>query len=318
MVMPALALIAALARWWTQGSGNLYTAFAKRFYVPDPDFGWREASAHPVWLGLEAIGVVAGVLAATAVAAVWIIRRQRSARSTKALRVLAWLVSPAPLLVPLAAFASGGAPAGARESLPIGATAAAPTAGIDGGLSLPAGAYRVLAHRGTAVTVKVKAGGDDLEARFAGDPSGTWQVDPSDFARPMTAEVSVAAASVDTGIDLRTEHARKEYLLVDAHPRITFALRRLIATRQDGPALISFRALGDLGLLGKTTEIEVTGTITAADDAQRARLGLDAERAVALVQASFVLSVDKTALKVSDYDTDRFPVAVSLVLAHRP
>ena len=50
VVLPLLALTAAATRWVMQGSGNLYTALAKRFYVPDPDFGWREAEAHPVWL----------------------------------------------------------------------------------------------------------------------------------------------------------------------------------------------------------------------------------------------------------------------------
>ena len=300
-----------------QGSGNLYTALAKRFYVPDPDFGWREAEAHPVWLGLESLAVIAAVVAATVVAGLWIRRRVKAQRGTTLLRALAWVASPLPLLVPVAAFLSGLPPAGAKDELPVGATAAAPTAGMEGSLELPAGRYEVLAHRGTAVTVKIKAGGDDLEARFAGDPKGTWTATPTDFALPMTAAVSVAAASVDTGIDLRTEHARKEYLLVDAHPRVSFSLTRLLAARQDGKALVAFRGVGDLELLGKKTAVEITGTMVAADAAQRARLELTGERAVVLVQASFVLPVARTALKVSDYDTDQFPVSVSLVLAHR-
>ena len=317
VVLPLLALIAAVARWLLQGSGNLYTALARRFYVPDPDFGWREAAQHPIWLGLEAIAIIAGITAATVIAGLWIRRRARAARGTTALRALAWIASPLPLVIPVAAFLSGGAPAGARDALPIGATAAAPTTGLEGALALPAGAYEVLAHRGTVVTAKIKAGGDDLEARFAGEPAGVWTAEPGDFSRPMTAQVSFASASVDTGIDLRTEHARKEYLLVETHPRLGFELTRLVAARQDGPALVAFRGVGLIELLGKKTEVEVTGTIVAADAAQKARLELPADRPVAVVSASFILPVAQTALKVSDYDTDKFPISVSLVLAHR-
>lgn len=317
LALPLLALVAGAARWLVQGSGNLYTALAKRFYVPDPDFGWREASARPVWLGLEVLALLAGVVAALLVAALWMQRRQRAGKSTKVLRTLAWVVSPLPLVVPILAFASGGAPAGAKDALPTGATAVAPQTGIEGSLPLPAGTYEVLPHRGTVITAKIKAGGDTLEARFAGDPRGTWQVEPSDFARPMQAEVSVAAASIDTGIDLRTEHAKKDYLKVTEHPRIGFKLTRLIATRQDGPSLVAFRGLGQIELLGQQTEVEVTGNLVAAEAAQKGRLELPVDSAVVLVTASFVLPVTKTALTPGDYDTDMFPVSVSLVLAHR-
>lgn len=317
LALPLLALVAGVARWLAQGSGNLYTALAKRFYVPDPDFGWREAAERPVWLGLEALGLLAGVTFAVLIAALWIGRRQRAGKSTKLLRALAWTVSPLPLVLPLVAFASGGAPAGAKDALPMGATAAAPQAGIDGALPVPAGEYEVLAHRGTVITAKIKAGGDELEARFAGDPRGTWQAEPADFSRPMQAEVSVAAASIDTGIDLRTEHAKKDYLKVAEHPRIGFRLTRLVAARQDGPSLVAFRGVGQIELLGHETEIEITGNLVAADAAQKARLELPVERAVVVVTASFILPVAKTALSPGDYDTDQFPVSISLVLAHR-
>ncbi len=317
LALPLLALVAGAARWLVQGSGNLYTALAKRFYVPDPDFGWREASDRPVWLGLEALALIAGVAAAVLVAALWMRRRQSAGKSTKLLRTLAWVASPLPLIVPIVAFASGGAPAGAKEALPMGATAAAPQTGIEGALPLPAGEYELLAHRGTVVTAKIKAGGDDLEARFTGDPRGTWRAEPSDFSRPMQAEVSVAAASIDTGIDLRTEHAKKEYLKVAQHPRIGFRLTRLVAARQDGPSLVAFRGVGQIELLGQQTEVEITGNVMAADAAQKSRLELPVDREVVVVTASFLLPVTKTALSPGDYDTDQFPVSVSLVLAHR-
>src|SRR5690242_18942060 len=70
----AIAIALAALRWLIQGSGNVYTTLAKRFYVPDPDLGWRVSGEHPIWLGLEVIGVMAGIAAGLAGAA-WVIRR---------------------------------------------------------------------------------------------------------------------------------------------------------------------------------------------------------------------------------------------------
>src|SRR5258705_13798966 len=72
---PIVALIAALLRWWLQGSGNLYTAVEKRFYVPDPDLGWRVSQAHPVWLGLDVCGVIAAIAVALAIGGCGVRRR---------------------------------------------------------------------------------------------------------------------------------------------------------------------------------------------------------------------------------------------------
>src|SRR5690606_11761494 len=73
------AVIAALVRWALQGSSNLYTAFDKRFYVPDPDLGWRIAPEQPIWLGLEVCAILAAVAGGLAVAG-WIVRRAEARR----------------------------------------------------------------------------------------------------------------------------------------------------------------------------------------------------------------------------------------------
>jgi polyisoprenoid-binding protein YceI len=301
-----------------QGSDNLYTSTRQRFYIPDPDFGWRESQQHPIWLGLDVLAVIGGIAVALLFTGFWIRHRERRrGQRCSVMRTISWLIAPLPMIVPVAAFLSGPGPADSRASLPVGATAAAPESGIEGRLPLPAGTYDVLAHRGTVISAKIKAGKDEFDARFSGDPQGTWQADPAAFTQPMTVNVSIAAASVDTGIDLRSEHARGEYLQAAKYPRIGFALKRLIAARQDGPRLISFRGLGDVELLGKKTEVEVTGTVEAADASQKARLELAASNTVVLVRADMVLPLAKSALTVSDYDTDKFPIHVSLVLTHR-
>lgn len=316
LTLALAALVGGVVKWVVQGSSNVYSSLHQRLYVPDVDFGWRESSQHPVWLGLDALAALTGVVVAAAVAALWIKRREiaNKARAT-ILRTMAWVAAAGSCVVPIGAFYSGAAPPGARIALPFGATAAAPTEGIEGALALPPGRYHVVAHRGTAVTARINAGGDEFDARFQGDPQGEWTATPSDFTQPMTATASVAAASVDTGVDLRSEHARGEYLFVNEHPRIEFSLRRLVAARQDGPALVAFRALGQLQLVGKTTDVEVTGTIEALDDAKRARFQLAAPAAV--VQATFVLPIADSGLVAGDYDAKEIPVKVSLVLVHQ-
>lgn len=318
LLLSVVALVASVIRWVVQGTGNVYTSFAQRFFVPDPVFDWRVSSQQPLWLGLEAIAVVTGFTAAVLVAALWIRRRIAKAQPegfTRLLRIGSWIAAVLPLIIPIAAFASGPGPEGGRLTLPADATAAAPTSGIEGTLALPAGRYAVVAHPdGTWVSARIKAGGDEFDARFTGDPKGFWQADPADFNRPMTAEISVATASVETGVDLRNEHARGEYLHADKHPRVSFTLKKLVAARQDGPALISFRGAGEIDLAGQKTEVEVTGTIKATADDKKAKLGLG-DRAVAEVKAQFTLDVAKTALKPSDYNVPSFPIQVSLLLA---
>jgi len=132
----------------------------------------------------------------------------------------------------------------------------------------------------------------------------------------VISEVSVDVASVDTGIELRSTHARDEYLLAGQFPKITVALDRVIAANQAGPGAIRFRAHGTLTLIGKTHSIEVTGTMKKPDAAALARLQLSGD--VLLVQAEFPVVIQETALAkdAGDFDDDKIPIQVSLVMRH--
>ena len=322
MVLPIAALIAALVRWQIQGSHNLYTAIAKRFYVPDPDLGWQISPKHPLWIGLELCAVIAAVAAGLAIAGWWLRRReaQLGHRAT-ALRGATWLVGALPLFVPILAFASGGAPPRGLDTLPA-ETIRGIESGIVGIIDAPAGRYQVVAHAGTSITARLSAGGETFDARFPAGIQGSWQGDPHDFTRPVTAEVSLDAATVDTGIDLRSKHAREEYLLAERFPKITVALDRVIAASKDGPNAIWFRAHGTLGLIGKTHSIEVTGTMKKADPAALARLQVTAPGGpggdVLLIKAEFPIVIKDTALAkdAGDFDGDQIPIQVSLVMRH--
>lgn len=316
VVLPIAALIAALVRWQVQGSRNLYTAIEKRFYIPDPDLGWRISPQHPIWVGLEICAVIAA-LAVVLVIAGWAIRRRESVYRRRAtlLRTAAWTVAAAPLVVPIAAFASGSGPNNGLDTLPA-ATIQGIEAGIVGIIDAPAGRYEVVAHPGTSIAARLSAGHEAFDARFTGGIRGTWQGDPHDLNRPMTSEISVEVAAVDTGIDLRSTHARDGYLRAGQYPQITVALDRVLAASQAGPNTVRFRAHGTLGLIGKTHSIEITGTMTKLDAAGLARLHLSGD--ILLVQADFALMIKETALAkdAGDFDSDRIPIHASLVMRH--
>jgi polyisoprenoid-binding protein YceI len=313
VLLAAAGLIATLIRWYVQDSHNLYTALAKRFYVPDPDLGWRVSTQHPIWLGLDAAAGVLAIVCALVAAGFAIGRRERArhARAT-ILRAGSWLAAAGCLAIPAAAFASGPGPLHARDTLPAAAAVLVET-GIEGSLDAPAGTYTVVGHAGTSVTAHLSAGGEAFDARFA-NVTGAWHGDPRDLRRPLHAELEVAAASVDTGIAERSKHAREGYLDAEKFPRIQVALAGVTAVRANSAQEIVFRAPASVALMGRTHAVTITGTLAKPDAAALGRLALTGD--VLLVQADFVLSIAETALApdANDFDGDRIPIHVSLVL----
>lgn len=318
VVLAVAALAAALVRWQMQGSHNIYTALHKRFYIPDPDLGWQVSDHHPIWLGLEIAAVIAAIAVGLFIGG-WIIRRREAKRGQRAtlLRAASWIAGAAPLIVPIAAFATGGAPAHAVDTLPA-STIQGIESGITGIIDAPAGRYEVVQHAGTAITAHLSAGHETFDARLGGGISGNLQLDPHDLSKAISGEVGVDAASIDTGIDERSKHAREAYLKADKFPRISVALDKVLAASQAGANGVAFRAHGTLSLIGKTHSVEVTGTLKKADAAAVARLGLPAGGEILLVQADFSVLIKETALAgdAGDFDGDRFPIHVSLVLRH--
>jgi hypothetical protein len=311
--LPAVALAAGGARWLVQGSGNLYTDTARRLYVPDPDLGWRAVDG-PAWLGLELLGLTAA-LAAMVLAGAWLIRRrERRGGAWRVGRAALWTAAALPLAVPVWAWSTGLGPAGAVDRLPAG-LARAPSEGIDGALpGLPAGRYRVLEHRGTSLTAQVSGGGESFDALFGG-LRGSFRGDPSDLTQPMSAAITAEVATVDTGIAMRSRHARESYLRADEYPELRFVLEELTAAEQRSAREVGFAARGVLELLGRRHPAEVTGSLRAPDADALARLGLDG-REILLVSAETSLSIAESELApdAGDFDHDEIPIVVSLVL----
>lgn len=317
VVVAIAALVAALARWKQQGSGNVYTAVSKRFYIADPDIGMRISPDHPIWLGLEICAVLAAIAVGLFVAG-WIIKRLEARRGRRAtiLRALSWIVAIVPLVVPIAAFASGARPVGGLDTLaPPAAAGGGAAGGIAGTIDAPAGRYDIVDHDGSSVTAHLSAGGDEFDATLRG-LKGAWQGDPHDLTQPTIAKVSADAATVDTGVDARSKHAREGYLHADKFPRIAVTIDRVLAASQAAPNAVNFRAHGTVELVGKTHSVEVTGTMRKADAAALARLKLTGD--ILLVQADFAVLIKESAMAASagDFGDDKFPIHVSLVMRH--
>lgn len=317
----ALALAASLARWLLQSSDNLYTAPTKRFYLPDPDLGWRIAAESPVWLGLDAIAAL-GVFTVSLAVVAWFVRQREQApdRPWRQARVALWGLSAVTLALPVWAFTSGTRPEGAREELPAGVIGPAP-GGFEGALAgLPAGTYQVVAGH-SSITARVKAGGEEFDATFAGNLAGAVQIDPADLEAPVSARVRVDAASVDTGVTMRSEHAASEdYLDTANHPEIALEIARLTSTRQGAsPSEIVFWADGALTFMGKRIEVPVQGTVRALDEAGRQRIG--STKPAMVVTAELTLMLAETPLSPKDFNRDRIPIRAVLVMeqgASRP
>ena len=311
MGLSVAALFASLSRWFVQDSGNLYTALEKRFYIPDPDLGWRVSAAHPVWIGIDVCAVVAAFAIGLTIGG-YVVRR----RESSLLRAAAWTLGAITIVVPLAAFASGSRPSGAIDALPLEAAQPLARNAIAGELDAPAGRYEVVPHEGTSITARLSAGGETFDARFAGDVEGFWRGNPHDLASPTTATISVAAASVDTGVRARSKHARTGYLEADTYPRITVDVDQLLATQPAGAEGVLFTAHGRLSLVGSTHPITIAGTLKRADQAALERLHLTGT--ILLVKATFSIAIKDTALAshAGSFDADVIPISVSLVLRH--
>ena len=315
-------------RYALQGTGNVYTNTARAFYFTDPILGWSPTRERWVWLGLDALGVVVAIALGT-VAVAWLAgalaRRHRAGRLAPgwaSAAVLAFWIGAclcvATPTVPILAFASGFPPAGAEANLPTAAPrpiapATAPGA-PDGPVAwadLPAGDYAVLQHAdANGLVAQIAAGEETFDARF-GPLTGTITLDPTDLGRAH-GSVSAPAASIDTGIALRSKHARDD-LKPETYPTLALTVARLSQVTADGAHLVRFEGTGTFGVMGTSLDLPLTGTVKRLDDAARAQLSVT--NAVALlVQARLEVPLARTPLGTDDFDKDTIVVSAQFIL----
>ncbi|MFO0748409.1 MAG: YceI family protein [Myxococcota bacterium] len=298
LALAALGAALWLARWLVQGESTIYTDVARRFYVADATLGWVQTPASWVWLGLEGLGAIVGVLVGTGAMA-FAARRFAAGKLGRVARVLAMAGAALGCLAPVLpawAWFSGLPPADAEIVLP------------DRPAPIPRSATPIQARRlvvapnaaASLLVVRIAAGEETFDARF-GPVTGSVDLDT------RAASIAVPAASIETGVGLRDSHA-KGYLEADKFATIALAVHD-IALGKDG----ELTAKGDLALMGRSIPVALKGTASVLAEAQRKELGIGAAEAV-LTNASFDVSIATTALDPKNFDADRLVVTVRLVL----
>ena len=314
--LPFVAGMGILTRWFLQGSYNLYTSINKRLYIKDPDLGWRVVEG-PVWLGLDSLLITAASAIVVLVGAWWA-RKILSSKYRPLLRVLLWVAAILPVGIPAWAFVTGLGPSNAVDALPQQSNSIVPI-GVDGSLpNLPAGRYDVVDHPQVNITAQLTAGGEVFEARFSG-ASGYWQGNPGSLTEPIEANILFESASVDTGIRLRSKHAREE-LKVHEYPQISFALTRILGVAQREQNAIGFVADGVVHLMGGKHRAKVSGVVRRVTQQTRARFTELADRPAFIVNANFLILIDQTAIgNDGTFSSNKVPIQATVIFVqHNP
>ena len=107
-----------------------------------------------------------------------------------------------------------------------------------------------------------------VRGKFAG-VSGALELDEAEPVR-STGRVTIAAASLSTGVDQRDVHLRSaDFLDVEHHPEITFAATSIEPVRDS-----HYRVAGDLTIRGTTRpftfDVEYLGVYAGLDGGRRA------------------------------------------------
>ena len=95
--------------------------------------------------------------------------------------------------------------------------------------------------------------------------TGTITIDDSlDLRKKLGAEFEVDLASIDTGIPLRNEHMRDNFLETKKFPKATFKLKSITsgATVLKDKQKVHLKAIGDFTVHGKTVQKEVPIDVT--------------------------------------------------------
>jgi polyisoprenoid-binding protein YceI len=135
---------------------------------------------------------------------------------------------------------------------------------------------------------------------------GTLTLDPADPSR-SSVQVTIDAASIDTGNEQRDAHLRSpDFLDVERFPRLTFTSKRIEHKGDD-----DFTVWGDLTIRDVTREIELPVTFNglAVDPMGNQRAGFDGETTIdrkawglnwnAPLEAGGILVGDKVRLHLS-------------------
>jgi len=121
-----------------------------------------------------------------------------------------------------------------------------------------------------------------------GKVSGTIHIDHGKLA-DSSAQVTIEAASVDTGNAKRDKHLRNsDFFDVDQHPTITFKSTSVRNVGED-----SFEFVGDLTLLGTTREVVLSVTDVAKPVQGRRGMKSGASASFVINRSDFAMTYSK-------------------------
>jgi len=326
VALGALGVAGWLARWLLQGESIVYSDIARSFWVPDATLGWVATESRWVWLGLDGLGLTGGLWLGTVTLMVITFRlnRERRPKLFKTVKVLALMGASVAMVAPVLpawAFLSGFPPADAVRLLPSAAevvpAAPAPTSGpgtvtpvsVVKPLPVASGRWVVDNVPATLVVARISAGGEEFDAKFT-PTKGEIVLDPVVLANTR-GKLEVPAASIQTGVDMRNGHAAG-YLEAEKFPAIALGLAKISDVRE-GPTGYTFAAMGELGLMGKSLSVAMSGTLVVLDAAKRKELTVTAPEAL-LVTVSFKLAIADTTLNRKNFDADDITLTARLVL----
>jgi len=103
------------------------------------------------------------------------------------------------------------------------------------------------------------------------DISGSVTFDVDDIST-MHGQVSIDAASMKTGIELRDSHLRSpEWLDVESYPMITFKIKRMSDINQTADNKIEAKVIGDFTAHGITREVIADVSMTYLDENEKTK-----------------------------------------------
>ncbi len=311
-----LAALVGIGLWsWrlaTQGELFVWTDPARGFYLDDPDLGLVPTVERWLWLGLDGLAVMTGLLLATLLG-LWLGRGDRAAHGLpRRLFAAGSFLSGTALLaapvVPALALGEGMPPEGAVASLG-GPADASPATGDATTIALPVpgGIWQLVPDSGLVVA-SVTAGGDTFEVRFGG-LTGLLTVEPQDIGASRVT-LSVDATTADAGIPLRSKHAREELKSLE-HTTIKLANGPLRANRAPGGP-VRWEGEVRVTIAGREVPAKASGELRLLGPAGRAKLGIAANEAL-LVEARVILDVASLPLDPKTFGGGTIPISARAV-----
>ena len=152
---------------------------------------------------------------------------------------------------------------------------------------------------GNTTTFRIDAPLETIVGVSAGGTAGYFHFDPDNLKGSAKARFEVDVTSFDTGIDLRDQHFRNNFLQTDQFPTAVFTLDRIVEASKDAaepgvPVEIEAEGTVDLHGVQRTERVKAWVTYIAGDEMTKG------------VLPGNIVAVDaRFRIKLADYNIER-------------